>query len=78
MIHRRQFILGNKAVKMEEFYSIRLKNNLFLSYHKDLLVTKNDKEDEDDIYILGNAFQTDPNRESPIIEIRKSYSSIQC
>ncbi len=49
--NRRQFVLMNKPYEGENFITEKMSNGLYLSYHKDLKVTK-----IADSYVLGHAY----------------------
>lgn len=68
-IDRRQFIICDKRIEKEDFFSMPLDCGLFLSYHKDLPVKK-----AGDNLILGHAFSVSPDypvAENPHCPIEK-------
>lgn len=78
-INRRQFFISNKKIDISGFEKFKLKNNYFIYYDKDLHIEKvSNPSKNDEIYILGYAFQTDPTRDTPVNElIKHEYTSIE-
>lgn len=77
-IHKKQFVICNYEVKKDNFINVKLSNGLFFNYSKDLNVERIYTENpEDEIYILGHAFQVNSDKQSPIDEIKKKeYNTI--
>lgn len=69
-IHRRQFMLGPRPcpIPLQNWESKEIRQNLHLSYHKDLQVQFGTGIHGDSIILLGLAIQTAPGRKSPFEE----------
>lgn len=75
-LHRKQFIISENYIYKRNIKNECINNSMYLSYHKDLNIKIAYSSDNEKSYILGHAFQIDPERESPELEVYK-YDSIE-
>lgn len=69
MIHNRQFILAKQIHSIDDTWVfVQLKNGYYINYQQNLHVECNSDRT---IAIIGDAWQVDPDRESPYIIINK-------
>ncbi|WP_121610655.1 hypothetical protein [Mesobacillus foraminis] len=69
VIHNKQFLISNKEYILEEWNSLRVLGGLYLSFSPNLPILHAKDSDGKGWYILGDAYQTDPNKQSPYFEI---------
>ena len=71
LIHNRQFIILNKKYTREDFFCLKINEELYLSYQKNLnlkiIDTKLGKA-----YLIGIAFQDLEDKKNAIEEIKKN------
>lgn len=60
MINDKQFYIGKRIIEKEGWSSAALVNGYYLSWQNDLRVRANK---QNNIILLGHAWQTDPQRE---------------
>lgn len=71
MINDKQFIIGKTKHDLPGWKHIRLGNGLVFSFQEKLKVWTNDKAN---VLLLGHAWQVDPDRKEPVLELEKLLS----
>lgn len=61
-----QFIVTEKQINRDDFSVITMKDGRYLNFHYKLNIYH---DVENDIYLLGNAWQTVPELDSPVIQL---------
>lgn len=74
--HKRQFLIGNEAKQIkEDWESVKIKEDLYLSHCPGLSVGKIKDLNGEDWHLLGIAIQTDKEKADPLTEIGSSLTN---
>ena len=68
MIDDKQFIIGKDKYELSGWKQLQMANGIIFSYQEKLRVWHNESSS---ILLLGHAWQADPDREAPVLEIEK-------
>lgn len=68
MVNDKQFVISGLQISITDWQCILLANGYFLYYQKRLNVVANHNNS---VVIIGDAWQTDPDRDEPAVEIMK-------
>ena len=73
--HKKQFLIGSRPVQVNEnWQSIKIEENLYLSYCPELLVRQTRDLNGKEWHLLGIAVQTDKEKADPLVEIEHSLT----